>query len=74
MVIKTKKELQDVLNYERERWKLPLVANWLGWLKLNILLMLHPGSPYLFMACMRYVEYYKTRNGGGQIIVLHLYV
>lgn len=68
MEINSKQELHDVLNYERKRWKLPEITNWHGWLKLNILLMIHPGSPYLFMVSLRYVEYYQKRTGGGKIL------
>ena len=68
MELKTKKELHEVLNYERKLWKLPVITTWLGWLKLNILLMLHPGSPYLFMVSLRYVEYYQKRTRGGKIL------
>lgn len=68
MEIHTKKELRDVLNHERKRWKLPIINNWFGWLKTDMLLLLHPGSPYLFMYCLRHVEYYKNRFLGGKLL------
>ncbi len=64
MVINSKKELHEILNYERIRWKERPITNCLGWLKLHLLLLFHPGSPYLFMVCLRYAEYYKDRGGG----------
>lgn len=67
MVIKSKKDLCVVLNYERTRWKMEPISSWIGWLKLYLRLFLLPGNPYLFMFCLRHLEYYKGKNGGGKL-------
>lgn len=69
MIIETFKELQEVLNYERERWCLPQIKNLFGWMKASILLFIYPGSPYLFMFCLRCIEYFKTKKGLYRIIL-----
>lgn len=63
MEIKSKKELKDILNYERERWKLPQAHSWVGWLKIKLVFFFHPGSPYQYMYCLRNLEYYQGRGG-----------
>lgn len=73
MVIKTKKELRDVLNYERQIWGIPSVHGWLGWLKTDMLFWIHPGSPYQFMYCLRSEEYYAQSRWGGVILKLLRY-
>lgn len=63
MKINNKKELRSVLNYERKRWNLHPINSWLGWMKMELFLMIHPGGPYLYMYCLRNLEYYNQRAG-----------
>lgn len=71
MEIKTKKELHNILNYERKRWNLPTINSWFGWVKMELFLLFHPGGPYLYMYCLRNSEYYNNR--GGCFNLLRLY-
>lgn len=68
MEIQSKKELRDVLNYERERWGRPCVHSWFGWLKVEFTLLFHPGSPYLYMYCLRNLEFNQRSGGGGKLL------
>lgn len=63
MEIYSKKELREILNYERERWKLPKAHSWLDWVKIKLVFLFHPGSPYQYMYCLRNLEYYQRRGG-----------
>lgn len=73
MIIKTKKELREVLNYERQLWGKPAVRSWLGWLKSDLLFWLHPGSPSQFMYCLRCEEYYSQKRLGKAKLMLLRY-
>lgn len=68
MVINSLKELRDVLNYERSRWGISEVSGFFGWLKNDLLFLIHPGSPYQFMYCLRCEEYFGRRHGWGKFI------
>lgn len=72
MIIKSRKELREVLNYERERWRKSRIKSELGWIKANIMLYVHPGCPYTFMYCLRCEEYYQTQKGLGRFVLLLL--
>lgn len=63
MVIHSKRELREILNYERERWKLPKAHSWFDWLKIRLIFLFHPGSPYQYMYCLRNLEYYQKKDG-----------
>lgn len=65
MIIKTKKELRSVLNYELMRRGEPQVNSWLGWLFSDLKFWLHPGNPTMYTYCLRYEEYYLNRPGLG---------
>ena len=73
MVINSRKELYSVLNYERERWKKKPVLSWFGWLKQYLALFFLPGNPYSFMFCLRHLEFYKGRSGGGKLLYCIFY-
>ena len=70
-MIISKVELREALNKERIRWRLPQIKSRFGWIKLNLKVLFHPGSPYLYMYCLRNEEYYSTRGflGGGILFV-----
>lgn len=72
MIINTKKELREVLNYERQCWGIPILNSWLGWMKTDLLFWIHPGSPYQFMYCLRAEEYFANLRGGGSKLILGL--
>ena len=76
MEIKTLKELREVLNYERTKWKIPQVKSLLGWMKTDMMMLfLHPGSPYQMMYCIRCMESFGTRKSiflGGKSLVYRL--
>lgn len=71
MEIKTKKELRDILNYERKRWKMSPITTPLGWVKMELFLFFHPGGPYLYMYCLRNLEYYSQKASRFSIIRLY---
>ena len=69
MEIKTSKELRDILNYERLRWRMLPITTRLGWFKTEIRFFLTLGSPYWYFYCLRNYEYYmqfKGVMGGGE--------
>ena len=74
MEIRNKKELREILNYERVRWGLHPVTSMLGWVKVELLLFIHPGSPYLYMYSLRNLEYYMNRGGGKKATEVLLFI
>ena len=67
-MIHSKDELRNALNKERVRWRLPQIDSWKGWMKLNLMLLYHPGSTYLYMYCLRNEEYYSNKSGLGKLV------
>ena len=64
MVIKSKKELREVLNYEYKRRKRAQIKNSIGWFLSDLIFFLHPGNSMMFTYCLRMEEYYMNKGGG----------